>query len=628
MPISDTGFWVDVDVEHEHAFDPSLAAAIRDLARKEGVRTLYDFGCGMGQYVKTFRAGGIEASGYDGNPLTTTFANCSVADLTDSSFVRPPVDCVVCLEVGEHVPAEYESALLQTIDRHVRPGGLLILSWAIPGQGGLGHVNCKTNADVRERITQLGYTACLDLDQRLRSASTLGWFKNTLLVFRKFPLVHTDLSGGFGNQLFTLAALHAQGYRVCFCEKSFARAPLSPLFDGFPRTCSGGPFVPAPQTQRGSEALAARELLLSTLPLPPDPVDAVFLHVRGGDYVGHPLHHVPLASYYERAVRHFPPGTLFHVVTNDPAYAEQVLPQGIRYEMLELDDADAFQHMRACHLGGICANSSFSWWAAVLSPSRPIVIPSRWTNSIEWNQSSDYRLPGASVEEVGVDAYCIHLPHRTDRMASIARMQTRYPWLQVHLVDAVHVPEAGWKGCLRSHQAIVQSAKEARLPYVLVLEDDCEFQLESEDLKRALLAAMDYAQDAPVISGCGNLTVFDGVSVVGQRDALRFLKAPDVRTTHCILYAASSYDRILALQETDEIDVQLNACGLVFTYPYLATQASSYSDIKKEDVSYDNIERSRAFVKNLLEPPRLHQDIQQPVNLRPVFRIPIRTKRV
>jgi hypothetical protein len=207
-------------------------------------------------------------------------------------------------------------------------------------------------------------------------------------------------------------------------------------------------------------------------------------------------------------------------------------------------------------------------------------------------------------------------------------MQTRYPWLQVHLVDAVHVPEAGWKGCLRSHQAIVQYANESRLPYVLVLEDDCEFQLESEGLKRSLLAAIDYAQEVPVLSGCGNLVRFDDVSVVGQRDSLRFLKAPDVRTTHCILYAASSYDRILALQETDEIDVQLNACGLVFTYPYLATQSPSYSDIQQKDVSYENIERSRAFVKNLLEPPRLQQNIQQPVNLRPVFRIPIRTKRV
>ena len=43
---------------------------------------------------------------------------------------------------------------------------------------------------------------------------------------------------------------------------------------------------------------------------------------------------------------------------------------------------------------------------------------------------------------------------------------------------------------------------------------------------------------------------------------------------------------------------------------------------------YDRILLSGAFVKDLLEPPRLKENLQQPVNLRPVFRIPIRTKRV
>jgi GR25 family glycosyltransferase involved in LPS biosynthesis len=345
------------------------------------------------------------------------------------------------------------------------------------------------------------------------------------------------------------------------------------------------------------------------------------------------LHFIDLTGYYRAALRHFPSDTHFYVFTNDRGYAErQEWLSSIPHTFVECDEVTGLAMMKGCTLGGICSNSTYAWWGAALAPSRVLVLPSRWMNTLE---QPDYRIPGCIVEEVGISASCIHLPHRTDRMASIARMQARYPWLQVHLVDAIHVPEAGWKGCLRSHQAIVQSAKEARLPYVLVLEDDCEFRLESEDLKRALLAAIEYTREAPVISGCGNLVRFDGVSVVGQRSSLRFLKAPDVRTTHCILYASSSYDRVLAMQETDEIDVQLNACGLVFTYPYLAAQAASYSDIQQKDVSYENIERSRAFVKNLVEPlrlnqepPRLQQNVQQPVNLRPVFRIPIRTKRV
>lgn len=633
MPISDTGFWVDVDLEHEHAFDPSLAATLTAVLREHGVRSMYDFGCGLGQYVKTFRAAGVDAHGFDGNPLTSTFESCSVADLTDPSFVRPPVDGVLCLEVGEHVPAEYESALLQTLDRHVRPGGLLLLSWAIPGQGGLGHVNCKTNEAVCEQIVRLGYTPREDLAQRLRADSTLGWFKNTLLAFTKFPLVHTDMSGGLGNQLFQVAGCLARGLQPCMCSQTHRRGSLSPLFESFPRACSGGRFVPAYEVQRYAEIAPGLPHLHRLLKVDTDEgEDVAFLHIRGGDYVGHSLHHVALDSYYLAAVKRFSPDTHFIVLTNDTAYAERhSVLSSISYEIRDCDETAAFQTMRTCRRGGICSNSSFSWWAAALNSGRTLVLPSRWTNSTEWNtQRSDYRIPGCIVEEVGIDAYCIHLPHRVDRLAHIAALQSIAPWLQVHFVDAVHVPEAGWKGCLQSHQAVVRYAKDNRLPYILVLEDDCDLLVSPSEFKTALVAAVDYLTTTPsaqIVSGCGNL-VTKTADVVGSRGGVRFLTAPDVRTTHCILYSAAAYDAVLSFDPDIPIDVQQNTCSLVFTYPYLATQLPGHSDIQAASVAYTNIEASRAFVQNLLEPPRARQEVQQPVNLRPVFRIPIRTKRV
>jgi hypothetical protein len=287
--------------------------------------------------------------------------------------------------------------------------------------------------------------------------------------------------------------------------------------------------------------------------------------------------------------------------------------------------------MRTCRRGGICSNSSFSWWAAALNPGRTLVLPSRWTNSTEWNsQRSDYRIPGCIVEEVGIDAYCIHLPHRVDRLAHIAALEAANPDLRLHLIDAVYIPEDGLKGCLESHQAAVRYAKDNRLPYILVLEDDCDLLVSPSEFKAALLASIDYLTTTPsaqIVSGCGNLVV-KTATVVGSRGGVRFLTAPDVRTTHCILYSAAAYDAVLSYDPDIPLDDQMNRYTLVFTYPYLATQRPGYSDIKVETVEYTNIEASRAFVQNLLEPPRARQEVQQPVNLRPVFRIPIRTKRV
>jgi SAM-dependent methyltransferase len=185
--ISETGFWTfggAVDYEAQHAFDGPLANSIVTLATSIGVKKAYDFGCGPGKYTAMLRAAAIEASGYDGNPITSTQPNCFVQDLT-ADFLLEPVDFLLTLEVCEHVPKEFEAKLVSNIDRHVRPGGTLVLSWAIVGQGGLGHVNCQNNDYVINLFENLGYKHDTVSSDLLRSSSTLEWFPNTILVFTK-----------------------------------------------------------------------------------------------------------------------------------------------------------------------------------------------------------------------------------------------------------------------------------------------------------------------------------------------------------------------------------------------------------------------------------------------------------
>jgi hypothetical protein len=59
------------------------------------------------------------------------------------------------------------------------------MSWALEGQGGLGHFNERNNEYIKEKVIALGYTNDLEAENRLREASSLWWFKNTLMVFRK-----------------------------------------------------------------------------------------------------------------------------------------------------------------------------------------------------------------------------------------------------------------------------------------------------------------------------------------------------------------------------------------------------------------------------------------------------------
>src|SRR5512147_1480448 len=162
-----TGYFTE-DTPIHHTDDGLMAALASFLPA--GAYVL-DVGCGDGAYTRALRKAGIDCYGYDGNPNTPAITGglCKIAD-----FARPLVlglyDWVLCLEVGEHIPAEYESALLDNLDRHAKKG--IILSWAVPGQGGREHVNERSNAYIKEQLAGLGFTNDLEAESLLRSAVT------------------------------------------------------------------------------------------------------------------------------------------------------------------------------------------------------------------------------------------------------------------------------------------------------------------------------------------------------------------------------------------------------------------------------------------------------------------------
>ena len=87
------------------------------------------------------------------------------------------------LEVEEHLPKEFEDIFINNLDNNNNYG--IVLSWAIKGQGGYGHYNEQNNDYIKEKIMKLGYINDIKAENILRKKSTLWWFKNTIMVFRK-----------------------------------------------------------------------------------------------------------------------------------------------------------------------------------------------------------------------------------------------------------------------------------------------------------------------------------------------------------------------------------------------------------------------------------------------------------
>lgn len=183
MAISSTGFWLDDNLDN-HRYDEPLAQELLAFFKNEKANSIVDFGCGHGNYTKLLGQE-INTDGFDGNPNTVELTNglCSVLDLSQPVDLNREYDWVLSLEVGEHIPKEYETTFIYNLHRHNTKG--IVLSWAIPGQGGHGHFNEQSNEYITEKFTELGYVRDQEKETVLRNSSTFFWFKNTIMVFRK-----------------------------------------------------------------------------------------------------------------------------------------------------------------------------------------------------------------------------------------------------------------------------------------------------------------------------------------------------------------------------------------------------------------------------------------------------------
>lgn len=172
----------------------------------------------------------------------------------------------------------------------------------------------------------------------------------------------------------------------------------------FPRLKNNTIFYGYFQTAKYFEDYRA-EILAMIAPTPEEisyitgrfrPEGAAFIHVRLGDYYNHPIHHVNLKNYYREAVSILREQGVcrFIVITDSPELCRKEYPWmvGDEYEHVgEITDAPASSSaelislflMKMCSVGGICANSSFSWWGGWLNENtrKIITLPGRWFNT-------------------------------------------------------------------------------------------------------------------------------------------------------------------------------------------------------------------------------------------------------
>ena len=179
----DTGIW-SLQLAKKHKCDYLLAETIPTYYKP---KKFADLGCGNGQYCAIFKSIGWNiVHGYEGTPNIKSlgvYDDIMTIDLSQRRYVDIDYDLVLCLEVGEHIPRKHEQIFIENVCEFTSK--YLILSWAIPGQGGTGHYNEQPNEYIIEQFVNRGLKLSAAMTHVLRNHSTLPWFKNTIMVFKR-----------------------------------------------------------------------------------------------------------------------------------------------------------------------------------------------------------------------------------------------------------------------------------------------------------------------------------------------------------------------------------------------------------------------------------------------------------
>ena len=165
--------------------DLKFGTALTSILKQQNITSVTDLGCGTGGYVKIVSDSNIKAQGFDGNPATKTLDVSGglcvwPVDLTEEKFWET-TDAAISIEVAEHIPAEFESAFLDNVVQSARR--LVVLSWAVPGQGGEGHVNGQTALEVVQKMKRRGWETSENLTNILKTAAETPWLKQNIQCF-------------------------------------------------------------------------------------------------------------------------------------------------------------------------------------------------------------------------------------------------------------------------------------------------------------------------------------------------------------------------------------------------------------------------------------------------------------
>lgn len=127
LKITKTGYWVTENKEYFN-FEPKICLTLSGFFEKHKFKTIYDFGCGSGEYVKNFNLMGFKCLGIDGNPHVLKFIQPSIIRDLAEPFLLKRWDCIICIDVAELIHPTFDDIFLDNLCNNADKS--IVITWS------------------------------------------------------------------------------------------------------------------------------------------------------------------------------------------------------------------------------------------------------------------------------------------------------------------------------------------------------------------------------------------------------------------------------------------------------------------------------------------------------------------
>ena len=161
-------------------------------------KSVVDFGCGLGTWLKVFKDSGIDnLLGLDGDWIDRSKFEASVigsfkeVDLEKEIKLEKKYDLAISLEVAEHLHKNSASIFVENL---INASDIVVFSAAVPMQGGQNHINEQPLTYWINLFNEYGYKFNDIIRGRIwNMEKVFWWYKQNMVVFSKHDLNITPI---------------------------------------------------------------------------------------------------------------------------------------------------------------------------------------------------------------------------------------------------------------------------------------------------------------------------------------------------------------------------------------------------------------------------------------------------